>query len=70
MTMVERQPGESFESMLKRFRKKVSRDRIKSELKKRRYFLTKGEQRRIAKRKGERRARRRRRRARRRRYMY
>jgi small subunit ribosomal protein S21 len=62
MTMVARRPGESFESMLKRFRKKVARARIKSELKKRRYHVTKGEKERAAKRKGERRARRRRRR--------
>lgn len=59
MTYVTRRPGESFNSMLKRFRKRVNRDRIKSELRKRRYFITKGEKDRIAQRKAERKARKR-----------
>jgi small subunit ribosomal protein S21 len=52
-------PGESQESLLKRFRKKVSKSRILSEARKKRWFVSKSEQRRIAKRKGIRRARRR-----------
>jgi small subunit ribosomal protein S21 len=52
MTYVVRRENESSESLIKRFRNKVSKDRIMSELKKRRYFLTKGEEDRIAKRKG------------------
>ncbi|MGC9396842.1 MAG: 30S ribosomal protein S21 [Anaerolineae bacterium] len=67
MTYVVRGENESFDSLLKRFRKKVNRDRIKTELRKRRYFITKGERDRIAERKGIQRARRRQRRARRRR---
>ncbi len=58
MTVVVRRENESSESLIKRFRNKVSRDRIFSELKKRRYFVTKGEEARIAKRKGIARARR------------
>ncbi|MBN2390602.1 MAG: 30S ribosomal protein S21 [Anaerolineae bacterium] len=65
MTYVVRGENESFDSLLKRFRKKVNRDRIKTELRKRRYFVTKGERDRIAERKGAQRARRRQRRARR-----
>ncbi|MFP4395595.1 MAG: 30S ribosomal protein S21 [Anaerolineales bacterium] len=57
MTYVTRRSGESFNSMFKRFRKRVNRDRIKSELRKRRYFITKGEKDRIAHRKAERKAR-------------
>lgn len=65
MTYVFRREGESFDSLLRRFRKKVNQDRIKSELRKRRYFVTKGERDRIAKRKGIQRAQRRKRRNRR-----
>jgi small subunit ribosomal protein S21 len=56
---VELRDGESFESLLKRFRKKVGRARIKSEVKKKRYFVSKSEQRRIARRKAIRRERKR-----------
>jgi len=63
MTIVKLRPGESSESLIKRFRKKVSKDRIFSDLKKRRYFVTKGELARIAKRKGIQKARKRQRRA-------
>ena len=59
MTYVVLRDNESSESLIKRFRKKVSNDRILSELRKRRYYITKGEQDRIAKRKGIARARRR-----------
>ena len=65
MTYVVRRNGESFDSLLRRFRKKVNQDRIKTELRKRRYFVTKGESDRIAKRKGIQRAQRRKRRNRR-----
>ena len=66
MTYVVRRDNESNESLIKRFRKKVSRDRILSELRKRRYYITKGEEERIAKRKGISKARRRERKLRRR----
>jgi small subunit ribosomal protein S21 len=60
MTKVVLRQGESPESLLRRFRKKVSRDRVLSEAKKKRFFVSKSEQRRIARRKAERRERRRR----------
>jgi small subunit ribosomal protein S21 len=59
MTFVIRREDESFDSLLRRFRKKVNQDRLKTEVRKRRYFVTKGEQARIAKRKGIQRYRRR-----------
>ena len=59
MTFVKRRPGESTEQLIKRFRKRVTKDRIKSELKKRRYFITKGEEDRIQRRKAERKMRKR-----------
>ena len=59
MTTVVLRQGESPESLLRRFRKAVTRDRILSEAKKRRYFVSKSERRRIAKRKAVRKARRR-----------
>jgi small subunit ribosomal protein S21 len=43
--------GESQESLLRRFRKKVAKARIMSNVKKRRYYVSKSEQRRIARRK-------------------
>ena len=51
MTFVKRRPGESTDQLIKRFRKRVTKDRIKSEMKKRRYFITKGEKDRIERRK-------------------
>ena len=66
MTYVVRRDNESTESLIKRFRKRVSQDRILSELRKRRYYLTKGEKERIAERKGIAKARRRERKRRRR----
>ncbi|MBN1261958.1 MAG: 30S ribosomal protein S21 [Anaerolineae bacterium] len=63
MTFVVARPNEPAEKLIKRFRRKVATDRIMSEVKKRRYYVTKGEERRIAKRKGIRKARQRRRRA-------
>jgi small subunit ribosomal protein S21 len=60
MTKVYLRQGESPESLLKRFRKKVARDRVLSDAKKKRFFVSKSEQRRIAERKAKRRERRRR----------
>lgn len=60
MTKVVLRQGESQENLLKRFRKKVTRDRILSEVKKRRYFVSKSEEGRIAQRKAIRRERKRR----------
>jgi small subunit ribosomal protein S21 len=62
MTRVVLKPGESQESLLRRFRKKVIRDRILSTVKKKRYFVSKSEQRRIARRKAMNRERKRQRR--------
>ncbi len=53
------QPGESQESLLRRFRKKVSQARILSTVKKKRYFVSKSELRRRARRKAMRRERKR-----------
>jgi small subunit ribosomal protein S21 len=66
MTSVVLKPGESQESLLRRFRKKVIRDRILSAVKKKRYFVSKSEQRRIARRKAVNRERKRQRRQKRR----
>ena len=59
MTKVVLQPGESPESLLKRFRKRVTRDRILSDAKKKRWFVSRSEERRIALRKAKRRERKR-----------
>jgi small subunit ribosomal protein S21 len=59
MTKVVLKPGESQANLLRRFRKKVARDRILSDAKKKRYFVSKSEQRRIARRKAIRRERKR-----------
>jgi small subunit ribosomal protein S21 len=59
MTKVWLRSGESPESLLKRFRKKVIRDRVLSDAKKKRFFVSKSEQRRIAQRKAVRRDRKR-----------
>jgi small subunit ribosomal protein S21 len=67
MTRVVLRSGESQESLLRRFRKMVTRDRILSDAKKKRYCVSKSEQRRIAQRKAVRRERRRQWRAQRRR---
>ncbi|TEU13297.1 MAG: 30S ribosomal protein S21 [Anaerolineales bacterium] len=56
---VKLRPGESQESLLKRFRKNVTKSRLLSDVRKKRWFISKSEQRRIAKRKGIRKARRR-----------
>jgi small subunit ribosomal protein S21 len=59
VTRVMLREGESQYSLIKRFRKKVSRARILSTVKKRRYYISKSEQRRIARRKAIRRERKR-----------
>jgi len=59
MTTVVLRSGESQESLLRRFRKKVTKDRILSDAKKKRFFVSKSEQRRIARRKAIRRERKR-----------
>jgi len=64
VTQVVLEPGESMESLLKRFRKKVIRSGVMKDLKKRRYFVSKSEKRRIARLKAIRRERKRRRRSR------
>jgi small subunit ribosomal protein S21 len=45
LTQVVLREGESFDNMLKRFRKKVSRSRILSDVKKKRFYVSKSEQR-------------------------
>lgn len=59
MATVELQQGESQDRLLKRFRKKVQRARILSTARKKRFFVSKSEQRRIALRKAKRRERKR-----------
>ena len=51
MTQVVLKHGESQESLLRRFRKAVTRSRILSDVKKKRYFVAKSVQRRAARRK-------------------
>jgi small subunit ribosomal protein S21 len=52
-------PDESQEKLLKRFRKQVQKDRVLSDARKNRFFLSKSAKRRIALQKAERRERRR-----------
>ncbi len=52
------EPGESQESLLKRFRREITREGILRDVRKKRWFVSKSEQRRIAKAKAIRRARR------------
>jgi small subunit ribosomal protein S21 len=61
-------PGESQDSLLRRFRKKVTRERILSDVKKKRFFIKKSEERRRALRKAVRKQKQRARRERRQRY--
>jgi small subunit ribosomal protein S21 len=60
---VELRSGESQEQLLKRFRKKVMAERVLSDVRKRRFFLSNSEKRRIALRKAKRRERNRKRRS-------
>ena len=59
------QAGESQESLLRRFRRRVGRDRVLSEVKRRRFFVSKSEKRRRARLKAMRKERQRQRRQRR-----
>ena len=51
-------PGESQESLLKRFRKEVVKGRVLSTYRKKRWYISKSEQRRLAKQRAVRKARR------------
>jgi small subunit ribosomal protein S21 len=68
LTQVTLKPGESQDSLLRRFRRRVTRERILSDVRKKRYFVKKSQERRRAYRKAVRRERQRLRRERRRRY--
>ena len=59
MTKVVLRSGESQENLLKRFRKVVIRDKVLSDIKKKRFFLSNSEKRRLALRKAKRRERKR-----------
>lgn len=59
MTRVVARDGESPESLLRRFRKAVTRDRILSDIKRKRFFVSRSEQRRVKLRKAKRRERKR-----------
>jgi len=70
MVYVKVREGESFDSLLKRFRKAVTRERILSEVRKRRYFVSPSEKRHRALRKAINRERKRQRKVRRRMRRY
>jgi len=55
LTQVKLRDGESQDRLLRRFRKAVIRSRVLSEVRKRRWFVTKSEQRRMEKKKAIRR---------------
>jgi len=55
LAKVELRPGESQQSLLRRFRKKVARARILSTVRKKRYHVSDSEKKRIARRKAIRR---------------
>ena len=59
MTKVKLRPNESQEQLLKRFRKKVTKDEVMSTVRRKRWHVSKSELRRIEKKKAIRRARRR-----------
>ncbi len=59
LATVELRPGESQEQLLKRFRKTVQRERVLSDVRKKRFFISDSEKRRIALRKAQRRERKR-----------
>lgn len=58
MPYVELKPGETQESLLKRFRKQIAKDGILSTVRRKRWYVSKSELRRIQKKKAVRRARR------------
>lgn len=51
MVKVKKRDNESFSQLMRRFRKKVTRSKVLSEHRKRRFFTSKSEERRIAKKK-------------------
>lgn len=51
MVKVKKRENESFNKLISRFRKKVTRSKVLSEHRKRRFFTSKSEERRIAKKK-------------------
>jgi small subunit ribosomal protein S21 len=59
LTKVKLRPNESQEQLLKRFRKKVTKDEVMSTVRRKRWHVSKSELRRIEKKKAIRRARRR-----------
>ncbi|NWF69349.1 MAG: 30S ribosomal protein S21 [Chloroflexi bacterium] len=59
MTQVNLKPGESQESLLRRFRKRVTNSGVLSTVRRKRWYISKSELRRIEKKKAIRRARRR-----------
>lgn len=59
MTRVELRPGESSEQLLRRFRKEVSKSGVLSTVRRKRWYISKSELRRIQKKKALRRIRRR-----------
>lgn len=59
MTRVELRPGESNEQLLRRFRKEVSKSGVLSTVRRKRWYISKSELRRIQKKKALRRIRRR-----------
>jgi small subunit ribosomal protein S21 len=59
VTKVVLKPGEGQAELLRRFRKKVTRDRVLSDVRRKRWFVSKSELRRMAKKKAIRRANRR-----------
>lgn len=63
MATVELRPNESQEALLKRFRTKIMRERVLSDVKKKRFFMSNSEKQRIALRKAKRRERNRKRKA-------
>lgn len=63
MATVELRSNESQEQLLKRFRKKVQRERVMSDVRKKRFFMSNSEKQRIALRKAKRRERNRKRKA-------
>lgn len=58
MSQVELRPGESQEALLKRFRKQIAKDGVLSTVRRKRWYVSKSELRRIQKKKAVRRARR------------
>ncbi len=54
---VQLQDNESFDSLLRRFNRQVMTNGVLKEVRRKRWFITKGEQRRMDERKGRRRAR-------------